>query len=160
MSYVNDEGETNFDPVDFTQFIPFGGFAKPVSSVIRTAERDTLSPVIKSLGNLFKKPIVKTGVGATGAGAAVGTSAIIPKFEIGGKAAVTGTVVAASGLASLFTLTQTQSGKDFAGSIADAGKTAGNIGLDLTSFIKQNGQLFSIFLIIAGVAIVIGAVKK
>lgn len=167
MSLVPTEsGEaTPFDPF---LLIPIGGAIKSVSAplsnllsgqtrrVINEASkltgRQITLPKSNILGNLFKSTKTKVGAGAAAGGATVAN--VIPKTTLSTatKAAIT------TGLISLpittgFIASTTPGGQEF---LKDTGQAASNF----TSFIQQNGQLISIFLIIGGAALLIGAIKK
>lgn len=164
MSLVPTEsGEaTPFDPF---LLIPIGGAIRSVSAplsnilsgqtrkVITEASkltgRQIVLPKSNILGNLFKSTKTKVGAGAAAGGATVAN--VIPKTTLSTatKAAITAGSIATT--AGLITLTPT--GQQIS-------QDAGQIGKDFSGFIQQNGQLLSIFLIIGGAALLIGAIKK
>ena len=161
-----------FHPEDFLQFVGLGG----VSSILRTPlggissgltrkiidqtakfEREQAKPggIITQLKNLLtpkKAAIVST----TGGTVLVGSQATKPLFTTGTKVLTgLGLTAATAGLVTL-----TPGGQDAAKSAADLAGKGLDIGKDFSEFLKANGQLLSIFLIVGAVALVVGAVKK
>jgi hypothetical protein len=168
-----------FDP---TILIPFGGIGKGVSLVGKTAfeglkqifpttikevgkqgapititTSNKISQVLKNLLTPKTQKIIATG----GAGASVTTAAtIIPKGISTGTKTLIGTglvtVPLTAGIATFNTPQGQEAFKDLT-NLADKGLDATK---DFSEFIKANGQLLTIFLIIAGGALLVGALKK
>lgn len=184
MSYVGDSGEAKvLDPTDFIQFIPFGsGVAKPISAleknavqglkqlwptIIKTTEQSGGAPIKSAettiLGQI-KKFIAPISLGGGAAGGAVLKGAsTIPKQVVqtvtkNGISTSTKALVAL-GLATIPTtlttgfLTQTPGGQNLV-------NTAATPLNNVSGFLKDNGQLISIFLLLGGAALIIGAIKK
>lgn len=163
MSLVPTEsGEAQ--PFDPFLLIPIGGAIRSMSSTAVSSFRQLFPSAIKQvgkqgapislpksniLGNFFKSTKTKVGVGTAAGGATIAN--VIPKTSISTatKAAITAGSIATT--AGLITLTPT--GQQIS-------RDAGQIGKDFSGFIEQNGQLLSIFLIIGGAALLIGAIKK
>ena len=160
-------------PFDPFLLIPIGGAIRSVSSTAVSSFRQLYPSAVRQVGkqgapvplpktnilesikNIFSGTSrkVATTTGAAGAGAAT-VASTIPKSTLSNatKAAIT------TGLISLpittgFIASTTPGGQEF---LKDTGQAASNF----TSFIQQNGQLISIFLIVGGAALLIGAIKK
>lgn len=148
---------------------PFGGIQSGVTrQIIRETEKLGIKTptipktnILESITNLFKKPVGKVVATGSGAGAVV-TANAIPKLTTLSKstsaAIIAGTIPLTTGLATLFV--NTQGGQEAIDKAKDTADKSLDIGKDLSQFIQANGQLLSIFLIIGGAALLVGAFKK
>lgn len=168
MSLVPTEsGEaTPFDPFILA---PIGGAIKGLSGIFSPVTRQVSSTVARQTGltlpksnilsNFFKSTKTKVGAGAAAGGATIAN--VIPKTSI--AKATRDAVIAGSIPVSILGSTafvNTPGGQEAIDKAKESVDKGLDIGKDLSEFIKANGQMLSIFLLIAGGALIIGAIKK
>jgi len=177
VSYIQSGEAIPLDITDFLQFIPFGTGAgaaikagvKPLSGIfapiIRQAESAAIKTASKEVAPIFTSTskgitsTLKKLIFPTVATGAITTASTIPKQVTQVLTSKGLSTVAKIGVATIpptiatGLLTLTPTGQQLS-------KDIGQTGVNLSDFVKNQGQLLSIFLIIGGVALLVGALKK
>jgi hypothetical protein len=169
-----------FDP---TILIPFGGIGKGLSVVqpiltkiyregvlrgrgvqaIQKASAPIKIPITTQIKNLlggFTKSPTKTIAGAGVAGGAVGAATVIPKGVSTGTKTLIGAGLVSVPLTYGIATFNTPQGQEAFKDITKLADKTIDATQDFGEFLKANGQLLTIFLIIAGGALLVGAIKK